>query len=365
MRYANTFREKGLSIMGTLVAVLLASAMCSWADSEYTVRKGDNLYEISRRTGAGVEAIKKASALSSNRLQPGMKLVIPSGGTPPAVDPAIEQGSLKSAEKGATVASKQASVTMDDLFIGPLMPSGADQLQTVRSAPRTYKVKKGDTLWKIAKRSSVSVRELKELNGLKSSRLKLSQVLLLEERQPEPIADDFLPLVTLADRTQASAEGEEQASDTQEGNSKLKKFMSFVARQTLGIPYKFGSNSKKSTDCSAYVQRVFRMLGIKLPRSAREQFKVGDAVEKKDLSIGDLVFFRTYAPFPSHVGIYLGNDLFIHASSFAKKVTIDSMNTPYFIKRFIGAKRLSSLDELGISEPSAEQPQIHAESDIP
>jgi cell wall-associated NlpC family hydrolase len=67
-------------------------------------------------------------------------------------------------------------------------------------------------------------------------------------------------------------------------------------------------------------------------------------VGREDLSVGDLVFFRTYAKFPSHVGIYLGDNQFIHASSTERKVTIDRMDAPYFIKRFVGARRLP-LDE--------------------
>jgi len=98
-------------------------------------------------------------------------------------------------------------------------------------------------------------------------------------------------------------------------------------------------------DCSGYVQKVFGLLDVSLPRTAREQFHIGEPVSKEELSIGDLVFFRTYASFPSHVGIYLGNDLFIHASSRSRKVSIDSLDTPYYVKRFIGAKRLFG-DEL-------------------
>jgi peptidoglycan endopeptidase LytE len=62
--------------------------------------------------------------------------------------------------------------------------------------------------------------------------------------------------------------------------------------------------------------------------------------------MGDLVFFKTYASFPSHVGIYLGNNLFIHASSRSRKVTIDSLETPYYFKRFIGAKRFIELKDI-------------------
>jgi cell wall-associated NlpC family hydrolase len=89
------------------------------------------------------------------------------------------------------------------------------------------------------------------------------------------------------------------------------------------------------------------MIGINLPRSAREQFHEGMPVDTGDLSIGDLVFFRTYASFPSHVGIYLGDNLFIHASSRGKKVTIDKITEPFYTKRFIGAKRVIGEDTLG------------------
>ena len=78
----------------------------------------------------------------------------------------------------------------------------------------------------------------------------------------------------------------------------------------------------------------------KVGKQAREQFEEGTPIDADNLSIGDLVFFRTYASYPSHVGIYLGNNLFIHASSKKKKVTIDSLKTPFYIKRYIGAKRL-------------------------
>ncbi|RJQ50608.1 MAG: NlpC/P60 family protein [Nitrospiraceae bacterium] len=138
--------------------------------------------------------------------------------------------------------------------------------------------------------------------------------------------------------------------DTPEtGHAKPEDFLMYIARQTLGIPYRFGSNSVKATDCSGYVQRVFSIMGIHLPRSAREQFNHGLSVDRENLSAGDLVFFRTYAPFPSHVGIYLGNDLFVHASTIARKVTIDNFATPYYLKRFVGAKRLPGFNELGLS----------------
>jgi len=96
---------------------------------------------------------------------------------------------------------------------------------------------------------------------------------------------------------------------------------------------------------------VYSFIGQNIPRSAREQFNIGESVDKDDLATGDLVFFRTYASFPSHVGIYLGNNLFIHASSLSKKITIDSLESPYYFRRFIGAKRIIPDDaDISVSE---------------
>jgi cell wall-associated NlpC family hydrolase len=108
----------------------------------------------------------------------------------------------------------------------------------------------------------------------------------------------------------------------------------------LEVPYRFGGTTLWGLDCSGFVQKAFAFLNLDLPRSAREQFREGAKVAKADLSPGDLVFFRTYAKYPSHVGIYLGDNRFVHASSRERKVTVDSLDTPYYVKRYVGAKRL-------------------------
>lgn len=113
-----------------------------------------------------------------------------------------------------------------------------------------------------------------------------------------------------------------------------------VAYNFLYIPYKFGGISRKGIDCSAFVQQVFKKLNILLPRTAREQFKIGYKVTKDQLQKGDLLFFKTYAKFASHVGIYLGNGRMIHASSRSKKVVITYFNYPFYQKRFLGARRV-------------------------
>ncbi len=83
---------------------------------------------------------------------------------------------------------------------------------------------------------------------------------------------------------------------------------------------------------------------MSLPRTAREQFGMGAEVAPGDLQKGDLIFFRTYASYPSHVGIYLGNNKMIHASSKDRRVVVSPINTYYYRSRFIGAKRIVEIN---------------------
>lgn len=108
----------------------------------------------------------------------------------------------------------------------------------------------------------------------------------------------------------------------------------------LGIKYRFGGSSYAGIDCSAFVKKVFASQNLPLPRTAREQSALGKYVPLEELQEGDLLFFHTYANFPSHVGIYIGNNLMIHASSGGGRVMISRMDTPYFTSRFLGARRL-------------------------
>jgi cell wall-associated NlpC family hydrolase len=116
-----------------------------------------------------------------------------------------------------------------------------------------------------------------------------------------------------------------------------------TAAQYLGTPYRFGGEGKGADgiDCSSFVQKVFREHQINLPRTAREQSMVGSEVAQGDLRKGDLVFFHTYASYPSHVGIYLGDGKMIHASSGKGEVTVSDLNSPYYQSRFMGAKRVA------------------------
>lgn len=113
-----------------------------------------------------------------------------------------------------------------------------------------------------------------------------------------------------------------------------------TAERFLGIPYRFGGEGENGIDCSSFVQQVYKQYHVDLPRTAREQIAVGTDVATGELRKGDLVFFHTYASFPSHVGIYLGDGKMIHASSGKGEVTISDMNSDYYRSRYLGAKRI-------------------------
>ena len=153
---------------------------------------------------------------------------------------------------------------------------------------------------------------------------------LTELAQAIKAADAAFPGVAAASGAPAAPRADESIKDR----------LLRVARRMLAVPYRFGGTTLWGLDCSGFVQKTFAFLNLDLPRSAREQFREGAKVAKADLSPGDLVFFRTYAKYPSHVGIYLGDNRFVHASSRERKVTVESLDTPYYVKRYIGAKRL-------------------------
>jgi cell wall-associated NlpC family hydrolase len=108
------------------------------------------------------------------------------------------------------------------------------------------------------------------------------------------------------------------------------------AMRFIGTPYVFGGTSPSGFDCSGYTQHIFAMLGIHLPRTADAQYYAGQRI-RGEMSVGDLVFFQTYEPGPSHVGIYLGGGRFIHSSSHG--VMISRLADSYWSSRYLGAKR--------------------------
>lgn len=124
--------------------------------------------------------------------------------------------------------------------------------------------------------------------------------------------------------------------------SKSKQSVVAAAKRMLGVKYRYGGTSpKRGFDCSGLVQYSHKAAGIKLPRTTGQQYKHSKWIARKYLTAGDLVFFKTsVSKSVSHVGIYLGNNKFIHAPSSGKRVKINSMKERYWRKRFTGGGRV-------------------------
>jgi peptidoglycan endopeptidase LytE len=330
-------------------ALLLSSVPAiSAAEGTYLVRKGDTLGRIARDHGTSVRELKAANGLNGSRLSIGMELAIP--GAPPKEglsDPA--QGSrpqLHTVRKGDTLGSVARTYEVSERDLrrlnhfhrtGRLKPGS--QLVVREAIPLTCTAGGKDTIERIARRYNLDVDALMDLNLLEpGDELRAGQQVALVEPEDSTMPADAAKLPTEAELAEVARAAEPDAGEPAEES--LKDRLIRVAERMLSTPYRWGGETLKGLDCSAYVRKVFAYLNLELPRSAREQFREGVTVDRAELSIGDLVFFRTYAKYPSHVGIYLGDDRFIHASSLARKVKIDNIEAPYYVKRFIGAKRL-------------------------
>ena len=108
-----------------------------------------------------------------------------------------------------------------------------------------------------------------------------------------------------------------------------------------GAPYRNGGADPHGFDCSGFTQYVFAQYGIALPREVREQFKQGTKISANDLAPGDLIFFSTTEPGPSHVGIAVGGDEFVHAPSSTGVVRVEHIASSYWSPRYLGARRVN------------------------
>ncbi|WHY76927.1 NlpC/P60 family protein [Neobacillus sp. WH10] len=128
--------------------------------------------------------------------------------------------------------------------------------------------------------------------------------------------------------------GEHKAEAASTGES-----VTEIALDYIGVPYLWGGSSPSGFDCSGFTSYTYKQAGVSLPRTTADQYTKGQPVSKNSLKKGDLVFFSTYKAGASHVGISLGGDKFVHASS-SKGVTVSSLSESYYINTYIGSKRV-------------------------
>lgn len=111
------------------------------------------------------------------------------------------------------------------------------------------------------------------------------------------------------------------------------------ALQMVGAPYRYGGNTPRGFDCSGLIHYSYARAGVTVPRTTRQQRKYSRPVARKDVRKGDLLFFNQKGKRSSHVGLYIGNNRFIHAPSTGKTVYVASLTNRYWRRYFVGARR--------------------------
>lgn len=297
----------GFSGLMLVVLLVLACPHNGSTEEHYTVKSGDSLYTISRSYGISVEALKEANGLEGSHLKPKQVLLIPN----------------------------------------PKKRPTGKAAQKVSSETEPYIVKQGDSLYSISKKAGLSIEEIKRLNQLRTDVLKAGQRLVLLKQQDTRTEE----VEELGDAEEVKesqqAQGENQTVPEPLGKWRDPEERSLflrVVKTFLGVPYRLGGSTLKGLDCSAFVKRVFEIFNVQLPRTAREQLRIGKKVGRGELEEGDVIFFKTRRANNAHVGIYIGNNEFVHASYRSKEVRVDNLDTPYFNQRFINGMRIIELE---------------------
>jgi len=300
------------SVAKTLLAAcfLILIATVSQAQQEYIVQPGENLYRIASRFETSVDTLKRLNGLASNLIHPGDRLIIDRVENPETED------------------------------------SLSSEVGYVYQTQKTWhRVRSRETLAAIARRYGLTVTRLKSLNHLSGNLIHPGDRLLVEEKQVRvPAVSE--PVLEVARNVPAADLAPEKPSGWLD-DLNLNPTVSCLlenALEFLGAPYRLGGLSRLGVDCSGLVKKAFDSVGIEVPRTARTQYNIGKPVSLEEILPGDLLFFATRAArYPTHVAIYLGNGLVLHASSGSRRVVVDNFeNSRYLQSRFIGARRILS-----------------------
>ena len=339
----------------------------------YVVKKGDTLYRIAKNYNVSIKALKKVNNLSCNIIYIGQVLKIPIN----SKNSFFRLSSLRNikaqiiyytVKKGDTLynISKKYGVSIKELKrlnnlksskikigqrikIKVYKPYQGFQNQSKEKKVILYKVKEGETLYVISLKYNVPIESLKRINNIKDNVIFVGQKIKIPsntfEKKPFILKNSIFYFQQKSKELLSQKFSinflSKSVLDKKDENLLKKKFLK-ISRQYKYYRYRLGGNGNGYLDCSMFVKLVYKKLGIELPRTSREQFRVGIKVEKDELIPGDLLFFSRYRNKRriSHVGIYIGDNKFIHFSSSRKGLAIDSLNEAYFKSRFVGAKRI-------------------------
>ncbi|GEM45163.1 LysM peptidoglycan-binding domain-containing protein [Deinococcus cellulosilyticus] len=301
----------------------------------YTVEKGDNLYNLARRFGVTVDDLMTWNALEKSALDVGQTLQLIAKIQPaPESAVAAKQPEVKPEAKTEIKAEVKAE-PVPVKVMSTVKPSAEQEKVTVKPVqvvenattitpvidPEHHTVQRGDTLSALARKYSTTVGALQEANGLTDTDLKVGQVLILPstlKNIPQP--SNLVNIVSTNPNPWRD-----------------------YAMSLLNLPYIYGGNDPlRGLDCSSFTLLVMQQAGVRLPRTSMEQSQVGQPIDRQEMQEGDLIFFDTLGHGVSHVGIYLGDNQFIHANSYLERVSIDDVTNTYYARRVVGVRRVLS-----------------------
>lgn len=316
-------RGRWVTVLSLAVLFIFGFSASVLADQKYKVKAGDNLAKISKKFKVSVADLKAANGLQSNDLKLKQVLIIPDKKTKSA-----SKSSKKQVAKNSPAPSEASTDT------------------------ETYIVKRGDTARSIARDNGITLAEFKRMNHLKGkAALKKGRKVLVPKKETEEDLKDIDPADDIPEKVSPDSPNIVigKWKDPDERNLFVKVVKSF-----LGVPYKLGGNTVRGIDCSAFVKKVYEIFDVSLPRTAREQSLIGKKIDRDGLQEGDLVFFKTRR---DHVGIYVGNNQFVHLSFSSRQAKVDNLDSQYFSHRFIRGVRVKELVGQPINQAKNELPQ--------
>jgi len=246
---------------------------------------------------------------------------------------------VSSYAKTAATHAKSSSKTKK---IKPVTPP-----ESMPASRQTYLVRKGDSLFKIARENQTTPKALRAANGLKGSKIKAGQTLVIPgsqvaEASVEPPKTKSARNEQIAAQYISQLKSQNPTADAESPSARLR--LVEAGFNMIGVRYRrSGISEKTGFDCSGLVKSLFSKFNIDLPRSSREQYNQGEEVDRDKLQVGDLVFFSSGGTRPTHVGIYVGDDKFLHAALKAKQVIVSDLNKFWYTMRYLGARRIADL----------------------
>ncbi len=407
VRAANNLKKGETLKLGTVLAVPQNTYFPDKKIVKHTIKSGETLFTIARKHKTSVDKVRESNGLKlDDTLKVGKVLTIaentyfPTEGKKQAPKPSkIAKHTIKSGETLFTIARKYGSSVKDvreknglklndTLALGKvlLVPKNSYTADKKRSKIAKHTIKRGETLFTIARKYGSSVKDVREKNGLKlNDTLVLGRVLEVPKNTYSPESTKIAKNQKKITKTKRSKKYAKKAKKKKSHIRKrakeqklartlrkvktrraTKKHNSFsfdniffsrnssakskkitrLAKQKLGKRYVWGAIGTKNTfDCSGFTSYVCKKNGISIPRTSRAQSSYGKYVSRSNLRPGDLIFFDTSKRrkgYVNHVGIYLGNDRFIHASSAKKKVVISKLGKSFYSRRYKGARRVTS-----------------------